>query len=496
MRDEFFEKILNVVEGRPFISAVVSNGEGFETIAQITESEYGDLTATFQAQTSLSNELDDAQITMTLPTLSEFGLNSNSNDVAGMVSERRVPLHPSGDFPLSYASTEQVSLINAKSISLSDPVRAKTLTLWFQGIRAEGWDTNSDREAVIISHGDAAVAQIPPHGTTDFFIAIAKPEEDKPSVEWDIGDIHQGVIVRTDHEKPVIRVTIGPSDERDITWNDYIARIEVERGDFEIEDVTLHIWRIDGAEMDLTEITALEKAISYGLSFMNSTMCRAKVSIGWKETWSDSRWRGTWKPVWGAWKATLPILQDRHKNWMPIETKAEKVLEQVLRFTKRDHYPVIERYTHNSMALDKGDWASSITASVAILQRLSTDAGFRIERRGLELWDGIAQYLRSKAIDRPYYYVGWGDEAKDLIEDGEPHENLVKKITELRNNVTGHWSRDSVPEIAIWLAQQALYYVESAMHAELAPTVPMWDRTRGFAHPPKQTILMDNDPCW
>ena len=313
----------------------------------------------------------------------------------------------------------------------------------------------------------------------------AKPEPGNYSIEWDIGDTHQGVIVRTDQEKPLIRIKIAPADDRNFTWDEYTARIDVERGDFEIENVTFDIWRIDEAVMDLTEIKALEEAISHGLSFMNSTWCRAKVSIGWRETWSDSPWQGSWTPVWGAWQATLPTRRNRHRNWMPMETKAEKVLEQVLRYTKKDHYPVIERYMHNSVALDRGDWASSITASVAVLQRLAIDAGFRIERRGLELWDGIAQYLRSKAVDRPYYYVGWGDEAKDLLEDGEPHENLVKRITELRNNVTGHWSRDGVPENAIWLAQQALYYVESAMHAELAPSVPMWDRTRGFEHPPK-----------
>ena len=60
---------------------------------------------------------------------------------------------------------------------------------------------------------------------------------------------------------------------------------------------------------------------------------------------------------------------------------------------------------------------------------------------------------------------------------------MVKAITELRNLVTAHWVNDP-PENAIWLAQQALYYVESALRAELAPKVPMWDRTRAFHHPP------------
>ena len=170
---------------------------------------------------------------------------------------------------------------------------------------------------------------------------------------------------------------------------------------------------------------------------------------------------------------------------MPRGTKAEKVLEQVLRNIRKDHHPVIDRYLHNTMASDRGDWTSSVTASVAILQRLATNSGFRIERRGLELWDGIAQYLRSKGIERPYYFVVWGEEAERLIEEGQPHDNLLKAITELRNNVTGHWLKDEVPENVSWLAQQALYYVESAMHAELAPAVPQWDRTGILHHPPK-----------
>ena len=168
---------------------------------------------------------------------------------------------------------------------------------------------------------------------------------------------------------------------------------------------------------------------------------------------------------------------------MPIETNAEKVLEQVLSNIQKDHHPVIERYLHNTMALDRGDWISSVTASVAILQRLAINSGLKTGRRGLELWQGIAQYLRSKAVERPYYYVGWGEEAKRLIEEGEAHDHLVKAIAELRNLVTAHWVNDP-PENATWLAQQALYYVESALRAELAPKVPMWDRTRAFHHPP------------
>ena len=179
--------------------------------------------------------------------------------------------------------------------------------------------------------------------------------------------------------------------------------------------------------MDLTAITALEQTMSRSLSFMNSTWCRAKVAIAWKETWSDSVWRGTWTPVWGAWQPTLPARRNRHKNWMPIETEAEKVLEQVLRNIENDHHPVIERYLHNTMALDRGDWISSVTASVAILQRLAMNSGFRIERRGLELSRGIAPVSEVQSgLKGLFTTVAWGEDAERLIEEGEPHDHLVK----------------------------------------------------------------------
>ena len=374
MKDEFFEKILNAVENRPFITAVTSDGEDFETIAQISESQDGRLKVTLQTDAGLPMGPDSAEATMTLPAFSPFGFFAVGNAFNGLDSGRGIRLLR-GDLPtIPLGSGESERVIDGRSISLTDPVRAKTLTLWYEGIRAEGWDTNSDKQAVSITHGGLSATEIPPHGATEFFMEVKRPETDQPPIEWDIGDTHQGVIVRTDKDKPFIKVAIAPADERDITWEEYIARIEVEYEDLEIKDIVLHIWRTDEAEMDLTAITALEQTMSRSLSFMNSTWCRAKVAIAWKETWSDSVWRGTWTPVWGAWQPTLPARRNRHKNWMPIETEAEKVLQQVLRNIKNDHHPVIERYLHNTMALDRGDWISSVTASVAILQRLAMNS--------------------------------------------------------------------------------------------------------------------------
>ena len=474
MKDEFFERILNVVENRPFITAVSGNGEEFETIAQIAEGEYGELKVTLQSDPGPRRGSDDAEATMTLPKPSEFGFTWFPRGIIGTDTGREVPLYAADAPPFSYGTGESKRVIDGRSISLADPVRAKTLTLWYEGIRAEDWRTDADKQAVKISHGGSAFTKIPPHGATDFFIAIAKPEPGKQPIEWDISDIHQGVIVRTEEDKPVIRIAIAPAEDRDITWDEYIARIEVGRGEFEIEDMTFHIWREDEAEIDLEEIEALKEVISYGLSFMNSAWCHPKVAIAWRETWSDSVWRGTWTPVWGAWQATRPTRWSRPKNWMPIETKAERVLEQVLRNITDDHYPVIQRYLHNTMAMDRGDWQSSVTASVAILQRIAGKG------RG---WKGVAKHLRTIGVDRPYHFVEWGEEAERLLVEGEPHDHLMKAIIELRNLVTAHWVNEP-PENASWLAQQALYYVESALRAELAPKIPMWDRTRAFHHPP------------
>ena len=491
MKDEFFEKVLNVVEGRPFITTVTTDGQASQTIVQIREGDQGELTVVLQDELGPILGPEDAPTIIKLPQLEHFEpfamamIYDESMDAHG---DRTVPLYPEEDRSFPFPNGETTRIINTESVALTESVSAKTLTLWYEGIRTEGWDTDVDKEAVTITHGDCFATEIPPHGTTDFFVEVSRPEPDKPPIEWDIGDTHQGVIVRTDKDKPFIKIKIAPAKDRDITWGEYTARIEVDYEDLDIKDVVLHIWRTDEAEMDLAAITVLEETISRSLSFMNSTWCQAKVAIAWKETWSDSQWRGDWIPVWGAWRATLPARRNRHKNWMPIETNAEKVLEEVLSNIQKDHHPVIERYLHNTMALDRGDWISSVTASVAILQRLATNSGLKTGRRGLELWQGIAQYLRSKAVERPYNYVGWEDEAKRLIEEGKAHDHLAKAITELRNLVTAHWVNDP-PENATWLAQQALYYVESALRAELAPGVPMWDRTRAFHHPPIQDSI-------
>lgn len=487
MKDTFFQKILNVAEDQPFMTTVTRDERASRTIAQISEGEHGELTVALQEPVGPLYESDDTQATITLPQHlygEPFGMDIDHPGTIASHGERTVPLYPDRARTFLHLDDGTKRIINGESISLVKPVRATTLTLWYENISTEVWTTNVDKEAVTISHGDSSITEIPPHGVTEFFIAVKKPEIGQPPIEWDIGDTHQGVIIRTDRENPFVRIAIEPASDRDITWHRYIARMWVEREDSEIRDLGFHVSRTDETEMGLTEIKQLERVFSHSLSFMHSTWCRPKVAIAWKEAWSDSQWWETWSPVWAAWKPNSPTEKNRTKNWLPMSVGPEEVLRQVLRNIREDHYPIVERYVHNERAIDYGDWASSITASVAILQRLAVNSGFRIERRGLELWQGIAGYLRSKAVERPYYYVGWGEEAERLIEDGEPHDHLVKAITELRNQVTAHWEQDGVPTNASWLAQQAMYYVEAAMRAELAPSVPMWDRTRAFHHPP------------
>ena len=488
MKEEFFEKVLNVVEHRPYMTTVTRNGQKEQCIAQICEGENGELSVMLQTEVGPSFGLDDVETTITLPSSPRNAVHGIFATALGSPNTgegKTVPLGPRESIPLAHANGESEQTINAESIALVEPVQARTLTLWYEDIWAGDWKTNVGKEAVTISNGGISKTLIPPHGVNEFFIAIKKPEPNLPPVEWEISDTHQSVIVRASQECPFVKIEIAPTDERDIAWGDYKARIWVEHEDYDVKDIGLHVWRTDEAVMNLPEIKSLEQAISNSLSFMNSSWCMPRVAIAWTETWSDSQWWGTWTPVWGAWKPTISAKKSRTKNWMPMDTGAERVLQVVLANIKKDHYPVVERYVHNANAMNNGDWPSSVTASVAILQRMAEKAGFQTRKTAVSsLHQGIAQYLRTKGIDRPHYSAIWGDEARRLINDGELHDHLIKSITQLRNQVTAHWGKDDAPANAAWLAQQSFYYVEAALRAELANQVPMWDRTGIFHHGP------------
>ena len=226
MKDEFFDRILNVVESRPFITTIDDDEGKFRTIAQISEGKDGQLWVTLQSNLGSQMELEDTEVTMTLPAAPRFGVSALIKRTTAIRSERKVPLYPAQDPPFSYANEESERVIDGRSISLADPVSAKTLTLWYEGIRAEGWDTNSDKQAVTIRLGEFASTQIPPHGTSEFFIAVTKPEPGKHPIEWDVSEIDQGVFIRTAEEIPFIKISITPSEDRDITWGDYISESE------------------------------------------------------------------------------------------------------------------------------------------------------------------------------------------------------------------------------------------------------------------------------
>lgn len=480
MKDEFFRLVLHAVEHQPFMTSVARDGRTSQTIAQISEGEHGELSVALQRDVDPIFGSDDVETTITLP--SSLGSGAFIQDSPIAVGSIEVKLHPRASILFTHENGASKRTINAESIALVEPVRAKTLTLWYEDIWAGDWNTNVDKEAVTISNGGVSKTVIPPHGANEFFIAIKKPEANLPPIEWDISDTHQSVIVRATQENPFVKIEIAPAEDRDIAWREYRARIWVKHADYYVKDIGLHVWRNDEAEMKLPEINSLEQSISHSLSFMNSSWCTPKVAIAWSETWSDSQWWGTWTPAWGAWKPTMPPKRNRTKNWMPIDAEIERVLEEVLTNIEKDHYSIVERYVHNANAMNNGDWASSVTASVSILQRMAEKAGFRTRKTAVSsLHQGIAQYLRSRDIDRPHYSVIWREEARRLIDGGEPHDYLVKAITELRNQVTAHWGKDDAPANAAWLAQQSLYYVESALRAELANQVPMWDRA-GILH--------------
>ena len=133
MKDEFFEKILNAVEDRPFITAIARNGEEFETIAQISEGDGGQLRVTLQSDSGPRLGSDDAEATITLPTRSKFRFALSPKDMTAAYGEIKVPLYTADGSRFLYANNEFERVINGKSISLTDPVRAKTLTLWYEG---------------------------------------------------------------------------------------------------------------------------------------------------------------------------------------------------------------------------------------------------------------------------------------------------------------------------------------------------------------------------
>ena len=317
MKEEFFEKVLNVEEDRPYTTTVTRNGQKEQCIAQIREGESGELSIMLQTEVGPSFGPDDVETTITLPSSPRNAVHGIFATALGSPNAgegKTVPLDPRESIPLAHANGESERTINAESIALVEPVQARTLTLWYEDIWAGDWKTNVGKEAVTISNVGVSKTLIPPHGVNEFFIAIKKPEPNLPPVEWEISDTHQSVIVRASQECPFVKIEIAPTDERDIAWGDYKARIWVEHEDYDVKDIGLHVWRTDEAVMNLPEIKSLEQAISNSLSFMNSSWCMPRVAIAWTETWSDSQWWGTWTPVWGAWKPTISAKKSRTKN--------------------------------------------------------------------------------------------------------------------------------------------------------------------------------------
>ena len=186
MKDAFSEKVLNVVENRPFLTTVTGNGQVSQTIAQIREGEHGELAVVLQEDVGPLFGPDDAETTITLPNsryVEPFSMIMVNQGFADAPGERTVPLYPNQAHPFPDLQGASKRSINGESIALVESVRAKTLTLWYENIWAAIWTTNADKEAVTISHGGSSKTEIPPHGTTDFFMEVKRPEPNQPPIE-------------------------------------------------------------------------------------------------------------------------------------------------------------------------------------------------------------------------------------------------------------------------------------------------------------------------
>ena len=133
MKDDFFQKELNATENQPFMTTVTAGGRTSQTIAQIREGEHGELSVTLQGEVGSLLGPDDTETTITLP--SSIGSRSYSSlpDDGG----RTIPLHPRENIPFLAQNGESERTINAASIALLEPVRAKTLTLLYNDIGTE-----------------------------------------------------------------------------------------------------------------------------------------------------------------------------------------------------------------------------------------------------------------------------------------------------------------------------------------------------------------------
>ena len=153
MKDIFFQKILNTVEHRPYMTTVTREGENVQTIAQICEGAYGDLNVTLQTQVGPLHGYDGSETTIALPSPLESGrlgvLPGLQNDRVGRET-RSVPLYPGEADPFLHENNEFKRIINGENINLANPAMAKTVTLWYEGIWAEMWNTNVDKQSVTV----------------------------------------------------------------------------------------------------------------------------------------------------------------------------------------------------------------------------------------------------------------------------------------------------------------------------------------------------------
>ena len=493
MRHIFFGEVLRWQQGRPFLTDLRDEGDSENAvIVQIGEDRHGNLVATLNAAVRLpTDDMEHADFIARLSningSLGEATIGFPPGDLFGAQPERQRYLGqaklelddvmdgPPGDF-LQTAPLTRV--IKSDSIALADPVEATVLNVWYENAWEDFWQTHASDAYVTVKHNGLESSDYLPDDN-EFWIAVIRTEGSKPSVEW---GRHKTATVKTraSDSETWVRISKDYAPSATFSWAAYRATVYVDLHEREDDpaliagDIQIEIVRCDGAAMAAAEMHDLVEVFDYSMSFMRGFPTESKIGLARKEPWPEP-------PVWAYWKAPRQRTGKPSKNWMPMDTPFETVLSEVVSNFTEKHQALIRRYLHAATADHHGDWMSAVTASFSVLQYLATE---KLDQGG-NVPDKIRRYLGDAGIDPHYHYRGWDEQGY------RPHSRdaacgyPIQEIANLRNTITAHWdAKAPTPVNALWLESQALYYVEACLLAELAPSIPQWDRTRGFHHYP------------
>lgn len=418
MRSEFFESVIMLEEGRPYLTCTVDDGHyERQVIAQISVDQDGALVAT--------------------------------------VTEASEGRFPFGELELGSPSSIRLRLPKRDHL-LSQ--KDDSESIWVRGTPENSeWTTYPMR---ILLETDQIYLTQPPVAAGQLWL-------------W-----YEGVW------DPAWRLTGyvgGEAAEFAVECDEYRATVFVDPHDMTGEgDVELKVVRKDRARMSVEELNRVVSDWDHTLAFMRGYPTAAKVGIA---RFDDCVYRGTTPATWAFWRWNFPREGLGEWNWVPLEgTTFETIASEILARIDDRRKRIVQRYSHAAAAFHRGDWMSTVTATVAILEHLARERpGPSVGKRAVTKL--IPQYLEEIGVERHFDSAGWKDEGDDL----GPEEYPIQELVKLRNSVTAHWDpRAEIPENALWLTSQALYYVEACIKMELAPSVPQLDRTRGFHHFPSK----------